>query len=918
MSLSRQRHGAQKKKEGKKKGAYAVDDRVVLKGLSKEPKYNGVSGIIRSKEGQTWRVELFDKSHGTRKEFRLKEDFLIPEHEYEANNEAEENLATMDWQHWQIPLSKLTYDDGKPSMLGAGAFGNVYRGIMEPTDEGRAQARRSVGDEDVDSCAKIKAHVAVKRQTKGSKEEFLREARTMIELEHENLVKIYGVCTLETPILIIEELCEHGSLKDYLPSLRPFGLPLDGYMPPPQLSFEDLAEFIKQITEGMVYMSCNGFVHRDLAARNVLVEDCGSRGLRCKVSDFGLTAELKKLASVDPGKRVPAAYRWSAPETMAKKQRFSHASDAWAWAITVYEIVTFGDKDPYSGMSQQDVMDNVCNDSSYRLKWPIQPKAPHGCPSALYDIMFECWKCNPDDRPNFEKIREQLKEVPGFTFRDGGVEYDPEKEEYWGFGDSDELSPFQQNSELFKYGGEFIYKELAKMGFNTYARNSEEVYGFEGAESAAAAVYYGFGDAGGAAEYYGFGDAGGAADIVGLSPDSEPGKSLATALVPVSIGCTVIIDGLQSKPELNGTVGVVKERRGDRWVVSCSEGAAVLALKPVNITPREENSDSTKQRHDRERMYRKAEIYASEVLNENALLETDIAKRSPKQNDACLNEAIKAMHQHRKDYDDIYERWWQDDLGNAWIKLLKVDHDEYEAKAKADKTMQKTPTQPNPWKDQFPDTTKFGYFINVLEVFQDTTSDTSPNVIVERVCKEILARRGMEGVGRFELGPCKKTKRVCEKVLMKDGKFDMVRDYGRGYIIINKGYERKMLQLTMRLHDHDEVDVVRAKNRFDRDYHAGSSAGYRDCQLILKLVKQNGWLFELQIIPQEMYELKNAKGSGGGHEDYTKYRFILEAAKRNPKIGFADTRRKAYLEVRVSPELQADDASEGEDSEDFV
>lgn len=68
MSLSRQRHGAQKKKEGKKKGAYAVDDRVVLKGLSKEPKYNGVSGIIRSKEGQTWRVELFDKSHGTRKE----------------------------------------------------------------------------------------------------------------------------------------------------------------------------------------------------------------------------------------------------------------------------------------------------------------------------------------------------------------------------------------------------------------------------------------------------------------------------------------------------------------------------------------------------------------------------------------------------------------------------------------------------------------------------------------------------------------------------------------------------------------------------------------------------------------------------------------------------------------------------------
>lgn len=72
-----------------------------------------------------------------------------------------------------------------------------------------------------------------------------------------------------------------------------------------------------------------------------------------------------------------------------------------------------------------------------------------------------------------------------------------------------------------------------------------------------------------------------------------------------------------------------------------------------------------------------------------------------------------------------------------------------------------------------------------------------------------------------------------------------------------------------------EFEIVRCKNRLSRSYNSSDSAGYRDVQVLVKTAA--GWIIELQIIPVEMYDLKNRLG----HQDYTKYRLILEAGKRS-------------------------------------
>lgn len=110
---------------------------------------------------------------------------------------------------------------------------------------------------------------------------------------------------------------------------------------------------------------------------------------------------------------------------------------------------------------------------------------------------------------------------------------------------------------------------------------------------------------------------------------------------------------------------------------------------------------------------------------------------------------------------------------------------------------------------------------------------------------------------------------------MHGGRFDQIRDYARNYIVIKKGQFDDMPLAPIHFARQKEVDVVRAKNRFDPSYDAKASSGYRDYQIILK-TKKGGWLVEVQVIPEEMLELKESLG----HEDYTDYRVIVEAANR--------------------------------------
>ena len=95
--------------------------------------------------------------------------------------------------------------------------------------------------------------------------------------------------------------------------------------------------------------------------------------------------------------------------------RFTIKSDVWSFGIVLYEIITYG-RFPYPGMTNAQVLEQL--QQGYRMPRPM------GCPDKLYDIMIDCWREEPANRPTFETLQWQLEEF--FTAEDGGYR-DPEQ-----------------------------------------------------------------------------------------------------------------------------------------------------------------------------------------------------------------------------------------------------------------------------------------------------------------------------------------------------------------------------------------------------------------------------------------------------------------------------------------------------------
>ncbi|NWV00806.1 KSYK kinase, partial [Upupa epops] len=258
----------------------------------------------------------------------------------------------------------LTLEEGE---LGSGNFGTVKKGFYKMKKGAKPVAVKILKNESNDPALK---------------DELLREANVMQQLDNPYIVRMIGICEAEAWMLVME-MAELGPLNKFLQKNR-------------HVTEKNITELVHQVSMGMKYLEENNFVHRDLAARNVLLVTQHY----AKISDFGLS----KALSADENYYKAQSHgkwpvKWYAPECM-NFYKFSSKSDVWSFGVLMWEAFSYGQK-PYRGMKGGEVAQMI--ERGERME------RPDVCPTEVYNLMKLCWTYNANDRPGFVAVEMRLR-----------------------------------------------------------------------------------------------------------------------------------------------------------------------------------------------------------------------------------------------------------------------------------------------------------------------------------------------------------------------------------------------------------------------------------------------------------------------------------------------------------------------------
>ncbi|MFH4978122.1 hypothetical protein AB6A40_004831 [Gnathostoma spinigerum] len=245
--------------------------------------------------------------------------------------------------------------------LGRGTFGSVHKALWND---------------------KLVAMKVIDGDSDNERECFIQTLKILKELNHKNIVKVFGSCLHPRPALALE-LMENGSMHDLLHRRRSLIYKAD-----------HVFSWARQCADAIAFMHKKRLVHRDLKPANLLLKNAYHL---VKVCDFGTLTTVRSVMSNNRG-----SASWMAPEVFSGS-RYDSKCDVYSFGIILWEMITR--RMPFEDFeaTAYTILWNVCSGS--------RPPLISDCPKPIMDLITCCWDKSPNNRPSMTVVLQFLEEL---------------------------------------------------------------------------------------------------------------------------------------------------------------------------------------------------------------------------------------------------------------------------------------------------------------------------------------------------------------------------------------------------------------------------------------------------------------------------------------------------------------------------
>ena len=201
---------------------------------------------------------------------------------------------------------------------------------------------------------------------------FQREALSVSNLSHPNIVEVYDVGEEDGNHYIVMEYIEGKTLKQLLKKRE-------------SLTLTEVIDIMTQLTDGIAHAHESYIIHRDIKPQNIMIEDDG----RVKITDCGIAMALN-ATMVTQTNSVMGSVHYLPPEQASGKSA-TVKSDIYSLGILMYELIT--GNVPFKGDNAVEIALKHMKD-----KIPSIRKQDPSIPQSVENIIIKSTAKNPRNR----------------------------------------------------------------------------------------------------------------------------------------------------------------------------------------------------------------------------------------------------------------------------------------------------------------------------------------------------------------------------------------------------------------------------------------------------------------------------------------------------------------------------------------